>query len=255
MARENMLHQHTQPGAVCLRFLRQACSQPPSVAPFGRTQMGTRASAKTGDRYGRLTVIRETEQRRSPCGHAERQVLCECDCGNEIVVLLNSLRFGRTKSCGCLANDLTAARNRRNATHGMSNSPTYLCWYSMRQRCNNMHHQAYSEYGGRGITVCERWQNCFENFLEDMGKRPSPRHSIDRVDNDGNYEPGNCRWATVTEQGRNKRNNVLLTCQGETMCLSEWAERVGITPEGLSARLARGWSVEEILTTPSRRGS
>ena len=203
-----------------------------------------------GDRYGRLTVICEVERHRSPCGHIERQVLCKCECGNKKVVRLNSLRFGRTLSCGCLANEATAARNRRNATHGMSRTATHNIWHSMKQRCNSVRHYAYPEYVGRGIKVCDRWQNSFENFLEDMGGRPTPSHSIDRIDNDGNYTPENCRWATPKQQGRNKRNNILLTCQSETLCLTEWAERIGITPVGLSARLDRGWPVEEALTTP-----
>jgi len=216
--------------------------------------MGKLVVVTPGSRYGRLTVISEAERYKAPSGHTERRVLCECDCGNRRVVLLNSVRSGRTHSCGCLANDATAARNRRNATHRMSKSPTYLCWYSMRQRCNNTHHQAYAKYGGRGITVCERWEHSFENFLEDMGPRPSAEHSIDRIENDGNYDPENCRWASATQQGRNKHNNVLLSCHGDTMCQSEWAERIGITPEGLSARINRGWSVEDAVTIPAGGG-
>lgn len=212
--------------------------------------MGRLIVVATKSRYGRLTVIREVERYRAPSGHTERRVLCECDCGNEVVVLLNSIRFGRTSSCGCLANDATSERNRIHATHRMSKSSTYLCWHSMKQRCNNTNHQAYPQYGGRGITVCERWEHSFKNFLEDMGHRPSVRHSIDRIDNDGNYEPGNCRWATVTQQGRNKHNNVMLSCCGETLCQSEWAERIGISPEGIAARIRRGWSVQDAVTIP-----
>jgi len=211
--------------------------------------MGKIVHVIPGMQYGRLTVIRELERYKSPSGHLERRVLCECDCGKELAVLLGSIRSGRTKSCGCLANEHTATRNRQNSAHGMSQSPTFLVWHSMKQRCNNRNHEAYSRYGGRGIAVCKRWYS-FQNFLNDMGERPSSEHSIDRINNDGNYKPDNCRWATRTQQGRNKHNNVMLTCDGETMCQSEWAERIGITPEALAARIKRGWTVEDALSTP-----
>lgn len=119
----------------------------------------------------------------------------------------------------------------------------------MKAACNNPNHHNYANYGGRGITMCERWKS-FENFLADMGERPSRQHTIDRIDNNGNYEPGNCRWATPRQQLTNKRNNVRLTFNGETMTLMEWSERYNLLFETLRGRLKRGWSVEDALTRP-----
>jgi hypothetical protein len=138
--------------------------------------------------------------------------------------------------------------------HGHSKgagSPTYQTWRNMRSRCENPNVPAYKNYGGRGITVCERWKT-FENFLADMGERPEGM-TIERIDNDRGYEPGNCRWATYNEQARNMRSNQRITLNGETKCLTEWAEQYGIKMPTLWARLRMGWSVEEALTKPVRR--
>ncbi len=123
----------------------------------------------------------------------------------------------------------------------------------MRQRCNNPNDHKYRNYGARGITVCDRWSK-FEKFLEDMGEKPLGL-TLDRIDNNGNYEPSNCRWATLTEQARNKRNNVMLTHEGQTYCLAEWAERTGLTYRTICSRHYSGWDIHKILTTPSRRGA
>jgi len=142
-----------------------------------------------------------------------------------------------------------AKRTHGNQTHGMSSSPEYRAWRTMISRCKNPNASAYKNYGGRGISVCQRWVESFENFLSDMGRRPSGL-SIDRINNDGNYEPGNCRWATRTEQARNSRMAKPLTFRGETMCFSAWAERTGIHWLTLYKRIKRGWSVEKALVTP-----
>ena len=133
--------------------------------------------------------------------------------------------------------------------HGMKDTPEWRVWASLRGRCNSQTHKAYHNYGDRGITVCERWES-FENFLEDMGERPSSKHSIDRIDNDGPYSPENCRWATRNEQNRNKRTNRLLTHGGKTLCLAAWAEELSINYMTLLGRLKFGWSVEQAITTP-----
>lgn len=134
-------------------------------------------------------------------------------------------------------------------THGMTKTPTYQSWQAMLKRCTNPNHIFYKYYGGIGIKVCERWRK-FENFLADMGERPADR-SLDRINNDGNYEPGNCRWATRKEQGRNTRANKFITFRGETLCLEEWALRTGLGKYVLSHRLSTGkWSIEKALTTP-----
>jgi len=131
--------------------------------------------------------------------------------------------------------------------HGLSKTIEYRTWYAMLQRCRNPRNPAFGRYGGRGITVCDRWQ-LFENFYADTGPRPTLRHSIDRIDNDGNYEPGNCRWATTHEQARNRSDNYLIEWRGETRCLSEWCEIVGLTYSTVKGRLDSGWPVERALT-------
>lgn len=162
-----------------------------------------------GEKYGRLVIIREADPVfRSRTGggcRAVRRVICRCVCGNEVTVFLSNLRRGQTKSCGCLRREITSSNR---MTHGETigkMSSEYATWKSMRARCQNPNDNDFQYYGGRGINVCRRWQK-FENFLADMGRRPSPELSIDRINNDGDYEPGNCRWATPTEQSRNRRS-------------------------------------------------
>ena len=203
-----------------------------------------------GDRYGRLVVIKEAARHRDGC----RCFLCRCDCGSEVRVKLVLLRTGGTQSCGCLQKELAAARRRADAKHGMEGTPTYRSWSHMKSRCTNPHHKYYRHYGGRGITICQRWMDSFEAFLEDMGERPSMKYSIDRIDNDGNYEPGNCRWATWKEQARNSRNNRTIAFRGRVLCVTEWAEVTGIDRGAIFDRLNAGWSVEESLTLPVQRG-
>jgi hypothetical protein len=133
--------------------------------------------------------------------------------------------------------------------------PLYSIWCGMKNRCYNRNEPTYPYYGGRGITVCEDWRLSFAFFWADMGPRPSPRHSLDRIDNDGPYSPDNCRWATRSEQSGNRRNNITLTHNGETTFAKEWARRVGLSYETLLHRLDRGWSAERALTTPARAGN
>lgn len=152
-----------------------------------------------GQRFGRLTVIEPAEKIKG----RQWQYRVVCDCGTERIIFGTNLRSGYTTSCGCLRREETG---KRFATHGHSNprTPTYTSWMSMRMRCNNPNAPKYSIYGGRGITICDHWDS-FENFLADMGERPEGT-TLDRVNPDGNYEPANCRWATVKEQNNNKRN-------------------------------------------------
>jgi len=151
-----------------------------------------------GDRFGRLVVER--------LNHVDTRFnrfwVCACDCGKSAVVYQGNLRNGHTRSCGCLQQDIMRAMQ---TIHGGRQTPEYRTWRHMAQRCENPNTRGFKNYGGRGITVCVRWRRSFANFLADMGPRPSPFHSIDRINNDGNYTPKNCRWATKSQQRRNQR--------------------------------------------------
>ncbi|MFF7550943.1 hypothetical protein ACFZCU_46175 [Streptomyces canus] len=169
---------------------------------------------------------------------------------------INELRE-RAKSAGAAGSPSAEARQRMSqerTEHGHSKrgatSPTYQTWRNMRSRCENPNVPAYKNYGGRGITVCERWKS-FDNFLADMGERPEGM-TIERIDNDGNYEPSNCRWSTYQQQGRNTRANRRLTWNGETKTIIEWAETLGVKAFTISARLRMGWTTEDALTRPVR---
>ena len=138
--------------------------------------------------------------------------------------------------------------------HGDSGTPEHDAWKSMRARCNRPSHEFYSYYGGRGIAVCDRWNDSYENFLADLGRRPGRGYSLERIDNNGNYEPGNVRWATQAEQQRNNRKTRYLTYNGKTQCLTDWAAEIGMSLDGLRGRIDRGWSVEDALTRPRQQG-
>lgn len=144
----------------------------------------------------------------------------------------------------------------RNYRHGYKTSgkysSEYSIWMNMRARCNNPANTSYANYGARGIKVCERWESDFLNFLEDMGRRPSRKHSIDRIDNNGHYEPSNCRWATFSEQARNRRTSRFIEFRGRSLTLAEWAQEIGIDMRTLHLRLKNGWSIERALTQPLR---
>jgi hypothetical protein len=191
----------------------------------------------TGQRFGQLIAL-------SYSSDGKWNVLC--DCGRETTTDGGHLTTGHTKSCGCTARARAASGRRR---HGMTDTPTYKVWCNMRDRCERQEATAYANYGGRGITVCEAWRS-FAAFLSDMGQRPSLAHSIDRIDNDGNYEPGNCRWATDLDQANNKRSNRFITHAGETMTLHAWSVRTGLSATLIHKRMKDlGWSVERALTT------
>lgn len=196
----------------------------------------------TGQTFNRFTVLRRGEN--TKIGQASW--ICRCDCGEIRSVKTYSLKSGNSKSCGCYHRDAITK-------HGQVKSPEHRSWGAMKSRCLNPGAAGFESYGGRGITVCERWAESFEAFLEDMGPRPSPRHSIDRINSDGNYEPGNCRWADPRTQGNNRRNNVRLTCFGETLTLAQWARKVGLRRNMIEHRLNIGWPLEDALTKPSRK--
>ncbi len=201
---------------------------------------------KPGDRHGHLIIVKEVERHRQSSGVIRRRFLCRCDCGRQSVVQLPNLRTGHTTSCGCVQK----AAGRGNAKHRLTGTRIYRIWTGMIQRCCNPRVKRYDCYGGRGITVCQRWRDSFEAFLEDMGEPPTEKHSIDRVDNDGNYEKSNCRWATNKVQSRNSRHNVMLTINRETMCVSAWADRMQIKPKMIYDRLATGWQAPDAVMVP-----
>lgn len=177
---------------------------------------------------------------------------CRCECGTEREkVSVHDLRKGKSLSCGCLRRERTSEATKK---HGLVNTPAYRTWSAMRQRCTNPNFKFYSYYGGRGISVCERWQNSFESFLADMGQPPEGC-SLDRIDSNGNYEPGNCRWATRTEQMRNTRACRILTFAGQSMCVADWADQLGINAEVIHARLCRKWPIERVLSPLTRKAS
>ena len=200
----------------------------------------------TGQRFGKLTVIKRIENDK----YKNARWLCRCDCGNENKVTTNMLRRGNSKSCGCLSRDMTSERN---LTHGMTKTPEYSTWISMKTRCYNKKFHAYKHYGGRGITVCDRWLKSFDNFYEDMGPKPTPEHSIDRIDNNKGYSPGNCKWVTINEQANNRRNNHNITLDCTTKTISQWGDEIGINSSVISLRLRRGWDSEKALTTPIKK--
>lgn len=187
---------------------------------------------RTGKRFGRLTVVGVVQPY---CKTNKWQ--CICDCGK--VKEIHVSNFCNTKSCGCLcAENLSKMRK----THGMAKTRIYHIWCNMRRRCNDVKNQAYDRYGGRGITVCERWMK-FENFLKDMGERPEGM-SLDRIDNNSGYSPDNCRWATTVEQNNNQRKNVFITLEGKTQTLAQWCREKGMLYRLVRKRLHLGWSPE-----------
>lgn len=196
----------------------------------------------TNQRFGRLVVLGISPDR-ARWGHA--QWVCRCECGNTKAISGSDLRTGRTTSCGCYRREMVAQRN---TTHGHSDTPECKSWYHIRNRCLNPKSTDFSRYGGRGITVCAEWAS-FERFISDMGPRPSARHSIHRIDNDGPYAPWNCVWATPTEQARNKRTSALITYQGRMLSLAAWSEEIGLASNTILMQLRRGWSVEQALST------
>lgn len=206
-----------------------------------------------GRRFGRLVVVSNAKSRIKPSGNPETYSLCKCKCGKIVEVSNYRLRTGKTRSCGCLYLDTATTRHFK---HGFARSgkvtPTWNCWSQMKQRCENPNNTVFRHYGGRGISVCVRWKR-FENFLKDMGKKPSG-HQIDRIDNNGNYEPNNCRWATKKEQARNTRTNRFYnTAFGITGCLAYLCERFKVNYKTVWKRLDDGWSIENALGTPIRK--
>ena len=189
----------------------------------------------TGKKFGRWSVIKKQERRGL---YGSVPWLCQCDCGVQRDIVASTLVDGRSRSCGCW-------KSEKARTHGKSRTAIYELWSGMLKRCSNTNSEQYANYGGRGIQVCERWKK-FENFYADMGECPAG-HSLDRIDNNGNYEPRNCRWATQKQQVRNKQNTFMVEFEGKQIALAELCERHGLPLKRTRNRIVVGWPLEEAL--------
>ncbi len=206
--------------------------------------MAARKDIIPGEIFGRLTIVREVAQR-----GWKRFAECLCTCGTRVVVEMVKLRSGHTKSCRCWKLERTGDAHR---THGRTNTPEYRIWCDIKKRCTNPRSKSWPDYGGRGITMCWRWLHSFEAFLADMGLRPSPQHTIERLDNDLGYSPLNCVWVIRAEQMRNMSTNYRITFEGRTQCLAAWAEELKVPAERIWNRLYNlHWSVKDAFTLPN----
>lgn len=202
----------------------------------------------TGQRYGRLTVLDLASQEINT-GRARWS--CLCDCGKIIEVSNSSLRSGKTKSCGCLRREKTSIRSK---THGKRHTRLYSIWVGMRRRCRDKNSNRYQSYGGRGIKVCDEWIDdfaCFYNWAINNGY--SENLTIDRIDNNGNYDPANCRWATNEMQSNNRRRNHFITIGDDIHTISEWARIKGLKSEIIRGRIKRGWKPEDAILVAKKR--
>lgn len=220
----------------------------------GTVKPGNGFNDLTGKQFFRLKVVSRAPGRPKANGKFQAMWNCVCECGKSSTVAAGDLRNGHTKSCGCHRTETTVARS---TIHGCCSrngkTPEFGVWVSMRQRCLDPNTKSYLRYGGRGITICERWLDSFVNFLADMGPRPSPEHSIDRKNNAGNYEPDNCVWATRKAQARNKRNTHIIELDGQRKSMVEWAEIAGMDVRTLWNRINLGWTPKRAISEPLRK--
>lgn len=201
-----------------------------------------------GKKFGRLTVIRQSDNHTYPCGNSSVTWECKCDCGNLVTVLSRSLTKGATLSCGCYHKELA---KKQKTIHGKHNTRLYRIWYKMHDRCYNIKSSAYKNYGNRGIIICDKWKNDFMSFYEwAMNNGYSDELTIDRINVNGNYEPSNCRWVNRKFQANNRRNNNIITYNNESLTISEWADKINMNRSTFANRLSSGWNVEKSITTP-----
>lgn len=196
-----------------------------------------------GHKYGQWTVL----QYAGIAPNSRKAAwLCECTCGTRRNITSSNLKSAL--SCGCGRREKTILRN---TTHGRARSPEHTTWCAMKSRCYNQNEPGYVDYGGRGISVCDRWKDSFASFLSDMGLKPFPEASIGRIDNDGNYEPNNCRWETHGQQARNTRRTRRIAIGNDSKCFSDWAKEAGVTPSTFSNRVDANWSADDLLLPPT----
>lgn len=201
-----------------------------------------------GKKFNRLLVVKEVDRNK----YGTRQWLCKCDCGKYIIDTSSHITTGHTKSCGCYKIEFA---KKVFTKHGGKHSRLYNIWCSMKQRCYDEHCKNYKRYGGRGITVCDEWNNNYECFRDwSMGNGCKDDLTIDRINNNGNYEPDNCRWTTRDIQSNNKSSNHIITYHGITKTVKQWSKDLNIKYGTLLSRFLRGWSIERALTQPVRNG-
>lgn len=205
------------------------------------TEFGVNFKNLSGKKFGRLLLLHPTKQTKQ--GHWIW--LCQCDCGNQKEITGSNIVYGRTTSCGCVQRERASTANKE---HGLTGTTECRIWQAIKNRTSNRNGQDFDDYGGRGITVCERWSNSFQAFLDDMGERPDGM-SLDRINNDLGYFKENCRWATKIEQMNNTRGNHRETFNGETRTIAEWSRATGIKQSKISRRLRRGWTIQRTLET------
>lgn len=211
--------------------------------------MPRRISIYTGDKFGRLTFTGE-----APAKSNRRRGIFLCDCGTTTITAIYDVRNGHTISCGCYHDEI---RRKIRVTHGHTScrrsTPEYRAWKAMKGRCLDPNNISYKNYGGRGVTVCDEWLHDYPSFLKEIGKRPSKNHSVDRINNNGNYEPGNVRWATRKEQRRNSDRVHPVTINGITRLICDWAAVSGVPEESISARIRHGWDLKRSVFQPIQK--
>lgn len=191
-----------------------------------------------GQKFGRLIVLEQIK------GSKYTSWECRCSCGNTLPITTNSLRTKGTQSCGCLRKETTS---KRKTTHGMTGSPEYRTWQHMKERCYKPSTKGFKNYGGRGITVCDEWRDSFLAFYKHIGPKPHKEYTIDRIRNNGNYEPGNVQWADRKTQANNSRRNCCITIDGITKTVIQWAKVMNINPNTIISRLHYGWNPQEAV--------
>ena len=197
----------------------------------------------TGRKFGKLTVHRITGKRSSA---GQIYWICDCDCGNSVEVLGAKLRNGHTQSCGCLQKERAS---KSSTSHGMAGTSEYQAWSHLKGRCLDESNREFQYYGGRGIGIWDYWIESFECFYYWMGDKPGPEYSIDRIDNDGDYVPWNCRWATKEQQMNNQSKNVFITFRGKTLTLAQWSRKTGIPYKKVWRRYHKGWLPNDIFSS------
>ena len=205
----------------------------------------------TGRRFGRLYVLKREGTHVSPGGSKKALWLCVCDCGNLTTTRTRELKGGHTQSCGCLQRERTSMASKK---HGMRHERLYHSWIDMKQRCQNPNNSRYDDWGGRGIEVCPEWRDSFEAFRDwALANGYRDDLTIERKDVNGHYCPENCCWITKEQQQRNKRNNRIITYNGKTQTLQQWADELGMHETTLLYRLKKEWTLEKALTQPVRK--